>query len=92
MALTNACETETLIGRHLTESEVILIADHTATKNGFRLQDFTKHTRFYPEEEKGTWAVFYEAKPDSPEARYLGSDFSVFVNDGTKETWLIPGR
>ena len=39
-----------------------------------------------------TWVVFYDLKPDSHGMVAVGGDFTVYVRDDTKETFLLPGR
>ena len=90
--MVNSCATKGVNDTHLTESEVILIADRAAVKNGYAIQDYMRSAHFDPKDEHGTWVVSYDPKPGTLKARQLGTDFDVIVRDDSKETWLFPGR
>jgi hypothetical protein len=78
---------------HLSEAAVIAIADRVAVTKGYSPSKFEKRAKYNFVHKDNTWTVFYDLKPDSRGRIYLdGVNFTVYVKDDTKETWLIPGR
>jgi hypothetical protein len=73
--------------RHLTEADVIDIAQSAAVKEGYRLEDYKQPSASYDAKDKSWW-VFYDHKPPG----FPGGHFSVRVYDETKEAQLFHGR
>lgn len=74
----------------LSKAEVIRLADREAVRKGFDLRRFKRaQPRFNFAVRDNTWYVSYDPKGKEVE---VGGDFSVHIDDRTKEVWLIPGR
>src|SRR5467141_622375 len=66
LAVTCGCATEGTKAKHLTEAEVIAIADRVAVKSGcYSLDKFTRYARYNLVVKDNTWIVFYDLKPDA---------------------------
>ena len=76
----------------LTEAEVVRLADAEARRHDYDLRIYQRPKVHYNYTRKdNTWVAFYEEKPVNGMV-HIGFDFTVDINDQTKEIWLIPGR
>lgn len=74
------------------KAAVMVIADRVAIKKGYSLRKFERRAEYNFVHRDNTWVVFYDLRPDARGMVPTGGDFTVYVQDDTKETWLIPGR
>src|SRR5215212_3450343 len=73
----------------LTAAEVIRLADAEARHHGYDLRDYNRPVvRFNTVWEKNTWVVWYPEKPVNGGV-HIGFDFTVHIEDRTKNLWLI---
>jgi hypothetical protein len=77
---------------HLSEAEVIRLADAEARRQGYNLPAFERPKAHYNYVQRDdTWWVSYEGKVVNGMTT-VGNHFSVTIEDKTKKLWLIPGR
>ena len=75
-------------GAHLTQSQVIGIAKHTAESAGVHLADFQEPVARYECIAKDkTWTVFFIGKAPIP-----GNHFSIWIDDRTQKEQLLGGE
>ena len=76
----------------LTTAEVIRLADAEARRHHYDLRLYQRPKVHYNYVRKdNTWVAFYDERPVNGMV-HIGLDFTVHINDQTKELWLIPGR
>jgi hypothetical protein len=74
-------------GAHLTPSQVISIAKHTAETKGIHLTNYKEPEAHYEFTKKDkTWSVFFDGKVPMP-----GNHFLVWIDDQTQKAQLMPG-
>jgi hypothetical protein len=88
LSLSSSCIT---VSQHLREADVVKIADRVAINHGYRLSKFRKVVEYNLRNDR-LWRVFYTIRPDSHGMVPTGFDFTVYISDDTKKTYLIPGR
>ena len=73
-----------------THAQVESTADKFAQQKGYDVRKYTK-VSYYQLVSAHTWAVFYEPKPGTYSGDF-GGDFIVYVDDRTREIWLMLGH
>jgi hypothetical protein len=77
-------------GPHLTEAQVIGLADAEARARGYNLDEYRRPQPQYTDE---TWSVSYDSKSvDANGMGGVGKHFSVTVEDKTKKTSITAGK
>lgn len=72
----------------LSQSEVVQIASRAATEAGYKIVDYKESVAHFEYVRKDrSWTVFFVLKPPTPP----GGHFSVWVDDKTSKTQVIPG-
>jgi hypothetical protein len=75
----------------LTSAEVVRLADAEARRHDYDLRLYERPKLRYNVHKDNTWSVSYDERPVNGMV-HIGFDFRVYINDQTKEIWLIPGR
>jgi len=77
----------------LTEKQALALATEQAIRSGYDLRRYKApriHYNFTKADD--TWVVFYDPIPDKQGRVAIGDDFTVYVDNQTRKTELIPGR
>jgi hypothetical protein len=77
----------------LTEKQALALAAEQAIRSGYDLTRYEApriHYNFTKADD--TWVVFYDPIPDKQGRVAIGDDFTVYVDNQTRKTELIPGR